>query len=168
MEIKDMAHKIKSVISRYKFAFIVLLVGLVLLLLPEKNQKTTTIEYETQPSEQAINAEELSEILQTVEGAGAVRVLLSVANGEESIYQTNQDNRSAADESSTKIETVIITDSSRKESGLITQINPPTYMGAIVVCQGADSPSVKLAITQAVAKITGLGTDEICVLKMKP
>jgi hypothetical protein len=41
-------------------------------------------------------------------------------------------------------------------------------MGAIVVCQGADSPSVKLAITQAVAKITGLGTDEICVLKMKP
>jgi len=167
LEIKDFSNKIKSVISRYKFAFIVLLVGLVLLLLPERNQRSTPIEYETVPTEQTISIEALSEILQTVDGAGEVRVLLSVANGEETIYQTNQDNRSTADENSTKIETVIVSDSSRKESGLVTQKNPPTYMGAIVVCQGADNPSVKFAIAQAVAKITGLGMDEICVLKMK-
>ena len=63
--------------------------------------------------------------------------------------------------------TVIVTDSQRCESGLIRQINPAAYKGAIVVCQGADSSAVRLAITQAVAKITGLGTDNICVLKMK-
>jgi len=35
------------------------------------------------------------------------------------------------------------------------------------VCEGADSPSVKYAVAQAVAKITGLGTNDICVLKME-
>ena len=68
---------------------------------------------------------------------------------------------------SAKTETVIVTDGQRTESGLVSQVNPPSYLGAIVVCQGADSPAIKYAITQAVAKITGLGTDAICVLKMK-
>ena len=43
----------------------------------------------------------------------------------------------------------------------------PVYQGAIILCQGADSPSVRLAITQAVSKVTGLPTDRIAVLKMK-
>lgn len=43
----------------------------------------------------------------------------------------------------------------------------PTYQGAIVVCQGADDPGVKLALVQAVASVTGLGTDQITVVKMR-
>ena len=62
---------------------------------------------------------------------------------------------------------MIIVDADRKESGLIKQVNPQKYLGAIVVCQGADSPSVRLAITQAVSRIIGLSADKICVLKMK-
>jgi stage III sporulation protein AG len=64
-------------------------------------------------------------------------------------------------------DTVIITDSSRNESGLIRQVNPPVYLGAIVLCQGGDRPSVRLAIVDAVSKVTGLGADRISVLKMK-
>ena len=74
---------------------------------------------------------------------------------------------SAGDSNNQTLKTVIITDSQRSESGLIRQVNPAAYKGAIVVCQGADSPSVRLAVTQAVSKITGLGTDSICVLKMQ-
>ena len=65
------------------------------------------------------------------------------------------------------IDTVIITDSERNQNGLIHQINPPSYMGAIIVCQGADDPAVKLSITEAVSKITGLKTNRISVLRMK-
>ena len=64
------------------------------------------------------------------------------------------------------INTVIVSGNDRTESGLVRQINPPVYMGAIVVCQGADDPTVQLAIIDAVSKITGLGTHRISVLKM--
>lgn len=39
--------------------------------------------------------------------------------------------------------------------------------GAVVVCQGADQPSVRLDVTNAVAAYTGLGSDQISVIKMK-
>ena len=62
---------------------------------------------------------------------------------------------------------MIITDSDRKEEGLITQVDPPVYQGAIIVCQGADRGAVRLAIVEAVSRVTGLGADRISVLKMK-
>jgi stage III sporulation protein AG len=43
----------------------------------------------------------------------------------------------------------------------------PQYLGAIVVCQGADRSDVRLAIVEAVSALTGLGADKISVLKMK-
>jgi stage III sporulation protein AG len=64
-------------------------------------------------------------------------------------------------------DTVTVTDSDRNENGLIRQINPPVYSGAVVVCQGADNPQVKLSIIDAVGKLTGLGSDKISVIKMK-
>ena len=39
--------------------------------------------------------------------------------------------------------------------------------GALVVCDGADSASVRLAIIQAVSSLTGLGSNKIAVVKMK-
>jgi stage III sporulation protein AG len=65
------------------------------------------------------------------------------------------------------METVIITDAQRAQQGLVKQVNPPVYLGAVVVCQGADRASVRLAIVEAVANATGLGADKISVLKMK-
>ncbi len=38
--------------------------------------------------------------------------------------------------------------------------------GAAVVCQGADSPSVRLEITRALGCYTGLGADKIVIIKM--
>ena len=39
--------------------------------------------------------------------------------------------------------------------------------GAVVVCQGADDPQVRLDVTTAIAAYTGLGSDKITVMKMK-
>lgn len=39
--------------------------------------------------------------------------------------------------------------------------------GVAVVCDGADSAVVRLAVTQAVTSYTGCGSDRITVLKMK-
>ena len=137
------------------------------MLIPERKVEQTQQPEENITETNYLSSETLSEILQSVEGAGQVRVLLSVASGEEILYQADQDSSISENNNSTKTETVILIDTNRVESGLIKQINPPKYLGAIVVCQGADNPTVKLAITQAVSRIVGLSSDKICVLKMK-
>lgn len=167
MEIKPIIQKTKSLILKYKYAIVVLLIGLCLLMIPEKKENNIEQPTEIKENNLKVEVDTLSEILQTIDGAGCVRVLLSIASDERTQYQTNQDISTSENNSNSKIETVIITDSQRNEAPLIAQKESPIYRGAIVVCQGADSPAVKLSITQAVSKITGLSTDNICVLKMK-
>jgi stage III sporulation protein AG len=64
-------------------------------------------------------------------------------------------------------ETVLRTNSNRADEALVEQILAPEYLGAVVVCQGADDPTVRLAVSEAVSKATGMGADRISVLKMK-
>lgn len=162
MELKSISTKLLALIEKYKYAILVLLIGLALLLIPGKRTDPQNINSAspTVAKQEMLTQESLAQILQSVEGAGKVKVLLSTGAGEQTIYQTDTDN-------DRKSNTVIVADSERNENGLIQQINPAVYKGAVVVCQGADSPTVRLAITQAVSKITGLGTDAICVLKMQ-
>ena len=163
MELKKTSAKFLVLIEKYKYAILVLLIGLTLLLIPGKpaEQKYDNAALPSSTKQETFTQESLSQILQSVEGAGKVKVLLSTGAGEQTIYQTDTD----SDRKSSN--TVIVEDSERNEKGLIQQINPAVYKGAVIVCQGADSPAVRLAITQAVSKITGLGTDAICVLKMQ-
>ena len=162
MDIKRISSKLVTLIDKYKYAILVLFIGLILLWIPTNRTKTQNIDpvISEAVKHEALTQESLAQILQSVEGAGKVKVLLSTGAGEQTIYQTDTDHNSSNN-------TVIVTDSERNESGLIQQINPAAYKGAVIVCQGADSPAVRLAITQAVSKVTGLGTDAICVLKMQ-
>ena len=50
---------------------------------------------------------------------------------------------------------------------MVRTIVPPVYLGAIIVCQGGDSPAVRLAVVEAVSNVTGIGSDRITVEKMK-
>ena len=158
--------RIFDFIKQYRYAVIVVLVGVILMCLPDGRDRTDT--EEIIPIQQSDTAgtsleESLAAILSQIKGAGKVEVLLTEAKGSETVYQS--DSSSGAD--TTRLDTVTITDKDRTQNGLVRQINPPAYQGAIVVCQGADSPSVRLAIVQAVSSVTGLGSDHITVLKMK-
>ena len=169
MEIKMLTGKFRELAEKYKYAIAVLLIGFALLLIPgkKKTPKETASSPPVAIGQETSMEESLTQILQTVAGAGKVRVLLSMATGEETVYQTDIENASTSDSNNETVKTVVITDSERSETGLVRQVNPAAYQGAVVVCQGADSPAVRLAVTQAVSKITGLGTDAICVLKMQ-
>ena len=169
MEIKKITGKLHELTEKYKYAIVVLLIGLALLLIPDKQSKPQKVESSAPAvtGQETLTEESLAQILQSVAGAGKVKILLSMATGEETIYQTDMETSASGDSNNQTVNTVIITNSERSEAGLIRQVNPVAYKGAIVVCQGADSPAVRLAVTQAVSKITGLGTDAICVLKMQ-
>ena len=167
MDIKSRLSKVSSVVVKYKYVCIILIAGILLLLLPNKKETVNTVNASQEHIEQKLDETILSELLESVEGAGKVKVMLSIASGEKKIYQIDENVSGTDDNANKKIQTVIVSDSQKNENGLIKQINPPEYLGAIVVCEGGDNPTVKLAITQAISKITGLGADHICVLKMK-
>lgn len=167
MEIKQWKNKMGEVFKKYKYAIIVLLVGLILMAFPgfDTDIKTETVEA-PKTSLQSLE-QKLSVLLSKVDGAGEVEVILTVAAGEEIIYQTNDDYTDSDSSVSNNINTVTVTDSDRNQTGLIKQVKSETYKGAIIVCSGADDPTVRLAIVDAVSRITGLKTNCISVLKMK-
>ena len=169
MEIKSITGKIKKVFKHYRYAVIVLVAGLLLMILP--NSKSSSQKSETQPSEIGVTTEDveeqLLELLKEIKGVGKVRLLLTLENSGETIFQTDQELSTNSDSQSSKTETVIITDANRNQTGLVSEYNTPTYRGAVVICSGGDNPSVQLAVTQAVMRSTNLSADQICVLKMK-
>lgn len=156
----DYIRKIREFLVKYRYALLVLLVGLVLMLLPTGSDSQTKQPItDASPSKELDVTQELTQILASIQGVGKVQVMLTVEEGEKTVYQY--------DEKASGKDTVIITDGNREESGLVYQVISRKYRGAVVVCQGADSASVRLSVIEAVAKVTGLGTDRISVLKMK-
>ena len=111
--------------------------------------------------------ERLSAVLRLVDGAGDVRVILSIAAGEEVVYQTNINHNTSDNTENIKHDTVMVSSVDRSTTGLVKQIIPMIYKGAVVICNGADDPVVRLSIVEAISKLTGLGANQISVLKMK-
>ena len=168
MDIRNLTAKLPTWAYKYRYAILVLAIGLMLMLLPGKKQTQQTQAPETAQQEQTTDmTQELSHILSKIKGVGKVEVLLTVKAGQKTVYHADEDVSGSENSSTVRVETVIITDSDRNQQPLVSQILPPEYLGAVVVCQGADDVQVRLAVVEAVSKATGLGTDKITVLKMK-
>ena len=169
MEIKNFRNKITGVVKKYRYPLIVLMIGILLMLLPAKRTKTneTPAKIPQQAEKNVSTEEKLETILSKIHGAGEVTVLLTTSSGEESIYQVDSNTGGSQDAPTGQITTVIVTDAERQQTGLVRKTIPEQYLGAIIVCEGADSPTVRLSIVEAVSKVTGLGADHISVLKMK-
>lgn len=149
-------------IKKYRYVMIALLIGLLLMILPESNSSETPPVESVAIRELDIE-EKLSNILSMIDGAGKVKVLLTEAEGEKILYQTDMSQSS----DTSHIDTVLVNNGNREECGLTKQILSPVYQGAIILCQGADNATICLSIVNAVRSVTGLSSDRITVLKMK-
>lgn len=168
MDIGKLGQKLPVLLKKYKYAVLVLAIGLVLMVLPSKTKNTQAeSQNSTTPIQTVDPAKELAAILTQIQGVGKVQVLLTVKSGESTVYQTDEDITTSETGSTIRKETVIITDSERNAQPLVVQVLPPQYLGAVIVCQGAENASVRLAVVEAVCNATGLGADKISVLKMK-
>ena len=164
----SVSNKWMDYIKKYRYVALVLLAGLILMVLPGGNLSQEDTPKVTNPSEQPQDLQDsLAQILSQIEGAGKVKVLLTEAAGEEVLYQTDEDIDQSDQSRDVRRETVLVTDAQRSQNGLVRQVNPPQYQGAVILCQGAGSPSVKLSVVEAVSDATGLTYDRITVLKMK-
>ena len=155
-------------VKKYRLGMAAVLCGILLLIsLPEGKGQKAAPEPAPQIQEEETLEQQLEMILGKVEGAGKVKLLLTVAYGSQTHYQNDETASKDPDTQDLRRETVLITDSSRDQKGLIQRIDPPKYLGAVVLSQGADRASVRLALMEAVKTATGLTADKISVLKMK-
>ena len=158
-------------LGKYRYALIVLLVGAALMLLPSGKsgtdaQPAAPAEQEAVPELAAVQSE-LAALLSRVDGAGEVTVMLSLDCGPERFYQADEQRSTDGAASEHSSETVLYQESGSQRLPVVTRTKYPVYKGAVIVCEGAERPSVKLAIVQAVSRLTGLGSDKISVMKMK-
>lgn len=168
MDIKAIPNNVSAFFKKYRFAILILCLGVVLMTIPVSDKKPiASVESNPDVGVGESMEQRLADVLCQIKGAGKVQVMLTESAGEEVLYQTDNNSNSAENTNADKRDTVIISDGNRNQSGLVRQINPPGYRGAVVVCQGADNPTVQLAIVDAVSKLTGLGANRISVLKMK-
>ena len=164
--LKEKADKLIKSLGKFKYAVLVLLLGVVLMVFPGKEREvpeesvTREIQMETGLSEQ------LEDLLAKVNGVGRVRVLLTQDTGVMQEYHTDGRLEQSADTQRRETSTVLVSSGSGTENALVKKTTNPTYRGAVVICDGADSASVKLNVIQAVSSLTGLGSDKIVVIKM--
>ena len=162
------SRKALELFGKYKYVLLVLLVGVLLLLFPsgEKEEGKTnailTQESVSQFSREALE-EKLKRTLSQVEGAGEVYVILTRNEGPKQVLAQE----GSATETTRETAPVLASRGGGIQEPVTVQEMGPSYLGALVVAQGAGDPSVKLALTQAVSALTGLGADKISVCKGK-
>ena len=155
-----------ALFDKYKYVMLVIVLGLVLMLWPGKKDEPAAVQSTAQNPQQLSVTEELCAILGQIRGVGRVRVMITEQSGARTHYQTDESGSEDGDSSTHDSRTVLVSNGS-SELGLVASVSPPVYLGAVVVCQGADDPAVRLAVSQAVSAVTGITTDRISVLKMK-
>lgn len=163
----------KEIWERYKYAALIALLGVALLLWPNGNPETEEVlssenPVAITPAEEAEALQrEMEEVLSKISGVGEVRLLLTVeSDGERQLAQDSvisYRGSSDAPEDYTRSSETVKADSG--EGIVVTKRRYATYRGALVVCQGGDRPEVQLAVTQAVTALTGLSADRVTVAK---
>jgi stage III sporulation protein AG len=174
--VKEMYGKICHKMKKGGWAAVVLAVGLALFLLPSGGgQPAEEYAADTQlPVEFSLRGQEerMAEALSSIDGAGRVRVMLTLSVGPEQVLQKDSASSTrgadgGASETERSETSVVISQGGSVQSAVAAKYIYPKYQGALVVAEGAGSADVRLELMRAVSGLTGLGADKITVAKMK-
>lgn len=117
----------------------------------------------------------IEEIVSSIKGAGRTNVLITLQNGIEYVYATdnreNNDSKESSDAQGkqsldTKTdseEKVIVIDEGSGKKALVKTIMTPKIEGVVIVCEGAENKDVKQNIIEAVTTALGISSRRVCV-----
>lgn len=122
----------------------------------------------------------LSGIVAQIQGAGSVKVLVTLERNTEYVYateekSTNQNTQDKAgsetvknqQNGSTEKKYIIVKDADGSQKALpVTEVQP-IIKGVVVVCDGGDNPAVQQNIINAVTTALDITSVRVCVLKAK-
>ena len=159
-----------AVLSNYKYALLVAVAGVLLILWPGSQAGEEVVPpLETKESGEENLEERLEDALSRIRGVGKVDVTLTLQSSDELVLASNSSlrysgNTHAPDDYDRSSETVTVSAAGGGQDVVVTQQRYPQYRGALVVCEGGENDAVALQVMQAVSALTGLGSDKIAVL----
>ena len=164
-------------LSKKNIAMIVLAVVVLLLLLfselsgdeaKEKNIDSNATVY----AEDYIKETEkrLEGVLSGLNGAGKVKVMITLESCYENVYAKGYTSKSKEGENEESRETaeeyIIVKQGSNNEECLVIKVYEPRVKGVAVIAQGADNINVKQAITDTVCALFDISSASVSVEKM--
>lgn len=185
----SLKQKVKDILKKLsadkKTMFIVLagIIGVLILVASEfipEGEKAKEDEKETQVSEYNIEnhyeyaemlEKKLTDLISSIEGAGATKVMLTLESSSEAVYaQNDKTDMESNDENSEKIskenDYVLIKTDSSKEEALLLKIIQPEVKGVAVVCEGGDSIYVQQKIIETISAVFDINASKIKVTKL--
>ena len=122
----------------------------------------------------------LTDIVTRIQGAGTVKVLVTLERSTEYVYATeekrsNQTTEDKSDGSTTKNEAndstetkyILVKDADGAQKALAVTEVQPIIKGVVVVCDGGDNPAVQQNIISAVTTALDITSVRVCVIKAK-
>ena len=165
-----LTEKIAERLKKDKKLLIIVILGFsgMLMLLFSGGEKKDIRPDDSSPDITAIEStieEKLCALIKTVEGAGKVKVIVTVDCLEEKTVAINSEAENGENKSEYKSEYVII-ESAGDSEGLLLKITAPVIRGVGITCEGAESQNVKQEIIRLVSASLGVPVNRIWVTKM--
>lgn len=167
----ELSRKIKALFEKYKYLMIIIFAGCLLLMLPDftaPKSEPAVSSAETLVFSLENEEERIGKLLAKVPGIGKTEVILSLNSTMETHYQNDiKEGTATSDknqESDSSSETVLISTGSGSQQPVVIKHVYPEYRGALIVCEGAGSSTVRLKVVEAIQSLTGLSADKITVL----
>lgn len=108
----------------------------------------------------------LTSLLESVSGAGKVKVMVTFESLEERIYAINTESESSVDSYEYSDEYVLV-ENSGDTDGLTLKVLAPVIRGVGITCEGASSAVVKQEISKLVSAVLGISVNKIWVTVME-
>lgn len=161
--------KAREAVKKYKYLLVILAAGILLMLLPFGGGNSAEKPASAEPSYDSFELEnferDLADVLSKMSGVGKTEVVLTLKSTMETVYATDTRTEHRDGSQSEQSETVMANAGSGVQSAVVASRIYPQFQGALVVCDGGGSASVRLEVTRAVAALTGLSSDRITVTR---
>lgn len=111
----------------------------------------------------------VEDIVNSIDGAGEVRVMITLAETTEYVYAQNQNGTKKSNkdsENSDNKSNFVIIEKDNNDSGLLIKTFEPKIRGVAVVCDGGDNPIVQQQIYSTVSAVLNVSTARISISKL--
>lgn len=153
---------------------LLLLAGLLLLVIalpvsePESEEREETESGTVTEEDYASMAEsKLETILAQMEGAGKVKVMITLSSSSEKIVEKDEETSKDETQSTSSETTVYEETADRGQTPYVSKELTPAVEGVVVLCEGGDEPVVVQQITEAVEALFSVESHKIKVVKMR-
>lgn len=152
--------------------------GMALLVIPEFiPEKVSTTQVLTADDFVRRTEEQLTALIASIDGAGECQVMVTLENGVEYVYATEQksntDRQEDVSDGDTRLtqrddneSTAVLVDTDNGREGLLITEIQPTVRGVVVVCEGGDDEEVRARVSQAVTVALNVSSKRVCITKL--